>query len=159
MALSILCFIAVNVLGEEREHDESLKSDTKKRLFEIGSTRIPIKVKEDDIAECKIPLAMGLIHLLENEEVNRPYKKEFVYSIVTVLIKAGCIDKDVISGIISYGLNFCSTHGNLQSPCSKGMENFMYVVLIRMPGQSEINWIQVQDDRFVFAVQVGLFEL
>ena len=71
-------------------------------LYKFGTTTIPIKDEGGTVR--KTPFIVALFKLMDSVQMNRG-TQECINMVLSQLIGSNCVDKDVISGVINYGLN------------------------------------------------------
>ena len=76
--------------------------EDRKQLYSIGIKPI---VSETYDPNCTMPFTLGLVELLKSATQN-PTGKQIWYYMLKELTISGCVDKDVISGVINYGSEY-----------------------------------------------------
>lgn len=104
LALHEISGILVHETVDDGLRKYVLKSEPKRLLQYIGKTPVPDNMHGN---EHKVPFVVALINVIKSTKCGAT-KIFVIENMISSFVVAGCVDKEVIAGIIDYGLHFIS---------------------------------------------------
>lgn len=133
-------------------HSADSPEEGKKKLLEIAT--MPSVSRAYD-PNCGTPFIHGLVQHIQNHIANKKDDKDDLFYILKHFTMVDCLDKNVISSIVKMGNYEALDH----SDASRIVEVCLHIVAASPNGWLTWNTGFLDDKRFSFAIDAGLFEM